>query len=168
MTSDTQKAVAGVAALAGVAWLLSGTGGAQDIEDRLDEVAADAESVIDRFVAVSEGGEVGVDAATGVVYDDPEVGPENDERGDDTNVSFETVNTNNTRVDDVDPTSYAPDTIEGVDAPSTGVLADAGDSQTFGSAGEQANDDLSERAADSEMSDSMKAVFDRFANRDDL
>lgn len=44
--------------------------------------------------------------------------------------------------------------------------ADPGRSRNFGNAGEHPDDDLTERAANSNMSDEMKAMFDRFANLD--
>lgn len=114
----------------------------------------------DSWQAATSDGEVGVDTQTGVVYDDPESGPANDEAADDVNVSFD-------QLEGVDGTSYAPDTIQGVDAPSGGKLADPGTSQQWGDATEQDNDDLSERSATSNMSDSLKAMFDRMANLDD-
>jgi len=46
------------------------------------------------------------------------------------------------------------------------AVADPGPSRHFGSAPEAAEDDLSERAANSAMHDSTKAVFDRLANVD--
>lgn len=107
-----------------------------------------------------------------VVYDDPESGAPNDERGDDANATFEDVNevAEQTGNDPVDPATYAPDYEAGQDgsAPSTGVVSDPGDSQEWGDAPEQENDDVSERTADSELSDSNKSAFDRLANRDTL
>lgn len=44
--------------------------------------------------------------------------------------------------------------------------ADPGDSRNMGPAGEQPDDDLSERAANSAMSDEMKTMVDAYANHD--
>jgi hypothetical protein len=156
--------VAGAAVVGGALWLLrSGSG----LADGLDVPgASDLPSEITSFVPTSFGGEVGV-SDNGVVYDDPERGSQNDEPGDDSNVSFDAVNNNDTTADDTDPTTYAPDTENGSTAPGSGVLADAGGSQNFGSAGEQENDDLTERAANSDMDDDTKSAFDRLANYDD-
>lgn len=122
----------------------------------------------DSWVPTTSDGEVGVDVETGVTYDDPESGQHNDEPEDDQNATFEEVNTNDSPVDDTDPETYAPDVQDGSTAPSSGVIADPGTSQNWGSAPEQENDDLTKRSAESKMSDDMKSAFDRLANRDDL
>lgn len=44
--------------------------------------------------------------------------------------------------------------------------ADPGDSRNFGNAGEHPDDDLTERAANSNMADEVKSMFDRLANLD--
>jgi len=160
-----QQTMLGVGAIGAAALLTANDEDVTTGNQALDQTAADAASVIERWSPVSEGGEVGIDSLTGVVYDDPEEGEFNDEPEDDPNTSFETVNTNETTADDTDPTSYAPDTETSL-APEGGVIADAGDSQNFGTAGEQENDDLTERSADSELDDSQKAAFDRYANYD--
>lgn len=134
------------------------------VEEQLPD-RSDLPETIRTWEPLGLDGEVGR-SSNDVVYDDPEVGPENDEPEDDTNVTFQEANT----VDsvNVDPTSYAPDTTADGQAPSTGVIADPGDSQNFGRAPEQENDDLTERAADSEMDDRTKAAFDRLANYDSV
>ena len=48
------------------------------------------------------------------------------------------------------------------------AVADPGSSRNFGRVGEAAEDDIGEQAAASEMTDCVKAAFDRMANRDDL
>jgi hypothetical protein len=136
------------------------------LPEELPADMSDLPSEIRTFDPISFAGEVGI-SDNGVVYDDPEQGPMNDEPGDDQNVTFEEVNSNNTTADDTDPTTYAPDVQDGSTAPDGGHLADAGDSQNWGSAGEQENDDLTERAADSNMTDDVKSAFDRLANADD-
>jgi hypothetical protein len=157
--------VAGAAVIGAAVWLVrSGSGLASGLD--LPELPTDLPSEITSFVPTSFGGEVGV-SDNGVVYDDPERGSQNDEAGDDSNVSFDAVNSNDTTADDTDPTTYAPDVVDGSTAPSSGVLADAGGSQYFGSAGEQENDDLTERSANSNMDDDTKSAFDRLANYDD-
>jgi len=121
-------------------------------------------------------GEVGTDPTVGggVVYDDPEDGgPNDDEASDDSNATFNDVNEMAEETDQTGlsmfPSTYAPDVQDGSEAPSDGggVIADQGDSQNWGSAPEQENDDLTERAADSEMSGDTKSAFDRLANIDD-
>lgn len=120
---------------------------------------------LSNWVPVSEDGEVGL--LNGIVFDDPETGVHNDEPEDDANTSFETINNNDTTADDTDPTTYAPDVQDGSRAPSGGVISDPGDSQNWGSAPEEENDDLSQRAADSNLSGDQKSAFDRLANYDD-
>jgi len=119
-------------------------------------------------------GEVGTDPSVGggVVYDDPEDGgPNDDEAADDSNATFNDVNEVADQTDiigTVDPSTYAPDVQDGSTAPSSGgVIADQGDSNNWGLAPEQENDDLTERAADSNLSDDTKSAFDRLANYDD-
>jgi len=68
----------------------------------------------------------------------------------------------------VDSRSYLPDTSRDGQGPSGGVISDPGTSRNFGRGGEQANDDLSERAANSNLDNEMKAAFDRLANRDEF
>lgn len=116
------------------------------------------------FVEVSEDGEIGL--VDGVVYDDPESGPANDEPGDDPNATFDEANEAlvDAGEDPVDPTSYAPDTEVDGTAPEGGVIADPGDSQVYGRAPEQENDDLNDVG---EMDDETAASFDRLANYDD-
>ncbi|WP_255198007.1 hypothetical protein [Halorarius litoreus] len=118
------------------------------------------------FDAITEDGEIGL--VDGIVYDDPETGSTDDEPGDDRNASFEEANDALETVgnEPVDPTQYAPDVQDGSTAPEDGVIADAGDSQNWGDAPEQENDDLTERAADSELSGDLKSAFDRYANQD--
>jgi len=189
-----EKQIAGAAAVAGVAYFAtrggSGapTAGAPSGGQHQQEQNADGKNVADteQFTPATDGdevvspgntadeGETGTDPSVGggVVYDDPEDGgPNDDEPADDTNATFNDVNevAEETDVyDSVDPSSYAPDVQDGSDAPSSGggVIADQGDSQNWGSAPEQENDDLTERAADSEMDGDTKSAFDRLANRD--
>jgi hypothetical protein len=158
-------ALGGAVAVAVIASSSSSDGDAQSGNNPAGEGSSSAETT-----PVSEAGEVVVDNETGTVFDDAESGTQNDEPGDDVNTSFETINNNETSVDDSDPTSYAPDDGGSTtgDAPEGGVIADPGESQEWGREGEQENDDLSERAADSELSGSEKDAFDRYANRDEL
>lgn len=147
-----------------VAYLLLADDPPAALEDAQNEV----QSIYERVQEVSENGELVFDPATGVFYDDPEQGSLNDEAGDDANLSFDSVNDLLSDVGEyIDPTRYAPDVEGDATAPDSGVLADAGESQTFGSAGEAENDDLTERTADSNLSDDEKAAFDRLANVDD-
>lgn len=110
-------------------------------------------------------GEVGT--IDGVVYDDPESGAPNDEPGDDRNATFEDVNEVATATgnDPVDPTTYAPDVQDGSTAPSGGVVADPGDSQEWGTAPEQENDDLNDVG---NMDGDTASAFDRLANYDSV
>ena len=52
------------------------------------------------------------------------------------------------------------------DTAASAASADPGDSQNFGNLSEAENDDLTDRAAESNMSDRVKSAFDTFANRD--
>lgn len=164
--TDRKRAVAAGGGLIGAYLLLAGGDGLPStLAEAQERAEQNAGSVIDRVQEVSESGELVVDPETGVFYDDPETGEMNDEEGDDLNLSFDAVNS---AVEGslVDPETYAPDVEGDAEAPSDGVLADAGDSMEWGSAGEQANDDLTERAAESNLSDSLKSMFDRLANYD--
>jgi hypothetical protein len=161
------KALIGAVAVGGVYLAFRGSESSSDGAPSSNQQDAGTESA--ETTPVSEGGEVIVDNEAGTVFDDAESGSQNDEAGDDANTSFETINNNETSVDDSDPTSYAPDDGGSTtgDAPEGGVIADPGDSQEWGREGEQETDDLSEQAADSELSGSDKDAFDRYANRDD-
>lgn len=130
----------------------------------------------DEDEVVSEGntadeGEVGR-SANGVAYDDPETGEHNDEPEDDRNATFEDANevAEETGAGIVLPGSYAPDDGGSTtgDAPGGGVLADAGDSQVWGSEPEQANDDLNDAGNFDEDAQSRRwgDAFDRLANAD--
>lgn len=155
--------------LLAVALLLAGDGFPSDLDEAQERMTDNAESVIDRVVEVSSDGELVVDPLTGVFYDDPEEGPMDDEAGDDANLSFSAVNEALAEVGAyLDPETYAPDVQDGSTAPSAGVISDAGDSQTWGEAGEAEDDDLSERAAESNLSDDEKSMYDRLANVDDV
>lgn len=137
--------------------------------DVVDDVQEGTESIFERVQEVSQNGELVVDPLTGVFYDDPEQGSMNDEAGDDRNVSFAAANDVLSDVGaTIDPRTYLPDVEGDAVAPSTGVLADAGESQNFGEAPEAEDDDLSERAANSNLSDDEKAMYDRLANIDDV
>lgn len=148
-----------------VAYLLLADSVPAALEDAQEEV----QNVADRVQEVSENGELVVDPVTGVFYDDPETGELNDEPEDDWNISFDEANEVLAEAGEyIDPTTYAPDTQDGSTAPDSGVLADAGDSQEWGDAGEQENDDLTERTAESNLSDDQKSMFDRLANYDSI
>lgn len=139
-----------------------------DLDEAQQRMTTNAESVIDRVVEVSSDGELVADPLTGVFYDDPEEGPMDDEAGDDANLSFDAVNEALAEVGAyLDPETYAPDVQDGSTAPSAGVISDAGDSQTWGEAGEAENDDLTERTAESNLTDDQKSMYDRLANVDD-
>lgn len=172
MDLNKKHAVAGGGLLAagGVAYLLLADGDRpSDLGEAQDQVSEAAGSVTERVEAISESGELVVDPASGVLYSDPETGEMDDEVGDDPNPTFEQVNEALASAGaSIDPTQYAPDVEGGSTAPSGGNVADAGDSQQWGSAGEQENDDLTERAATSNMSPDQKSMWDRFANRDNF
>lgn len=154
--------------LALAALLLAGDGPLPtDLAEAQERMEENAGSVIDRVQEVSENGELVIDPVRGVFYDDPEEGPMDDEEGDDQNVSFADVNEAAGETV-VDPTTYAPDVQDGSTAPDSGVISDAGDSQNWGSAGEDENDDLTERSATSNMDDDTKSAFDRLANYDSI
>lgn len=136
----------------------SDDGSTEQATEPVEEPAPEPEPA-DAFEPVTNDGEVGV--SDGVVHDDPETGTHNDEAGDDTNASFESIGLSGDHAE-----NYAPDTQDGSTAPSGGVISDTGDSMTWGDATEDENDDVSQRTADSEMSDSLKSAFDRYANRD--
>lgn len=161
---ERKHALIGGGAALGAVLLLTGDGG---LPEDLEDVEGRLEGVADRVVEVSRDGELVVDPYTGVFYDDAETGAQNDEAGDDANLSFSDVND---AVDGtlLDPETYLPDVEGDAVAPSGGVLADPGDSMNWGEAGEEENDDLSERAAESNLSDDEKAMFDRLANVDDV
>lgn len=102
-----------------------------------------------------------VDTDTGVTYSDPRT---------EGSATFEDANTNDTEIDDTDPTSYAPDDggpISG-DAPDSGTISDPGDSQEWGSAPEAEDDDLNDAGnfGDSTQSAAWGDAFDRLANAD--
>lgn len=90
----------------------------------------------------------------GVTYDDP---------SDSESATFEDA-------PNTDPETYAPDTQDGSTAPSNddAALASPGDSQNWGDAPEASDDDLTERAADSNLDDDTKSAFDQLANADSV
>lgn len=159
MTDTKTLAVAGTVVLGGV--VLARDGGATATSDQQHSQQPQQQSQggtpSETWEPSSPGSEVG-QSANGVTYDDPESGEHDDEQGDDANTSFSAI-------DGLTGVNYAPDTEDG-EAPTGGVTADPGTSEEFGNAGEQQNDDLSGRAAESEMEPSTKEMFDRFANRD--
>lgn len=155
----------GVIALGGGYLLLKGDSAEQAAEEAPAPVPEAATEAAGSLREALEGTEL--TARDGVLYDDAETGEENDEPGDDANVSFVSVGEALNLDAEELAENYAPDTQDGSTAPSGGVLADPGDSQEWGDAGEQENDDLTERSAESEMSDDLKSTFDRLANFDD-
>jgi len=155
----------GVIALGGGYLLLKGDSAEQAAEEAPAPVPDAATEAAGSLREALEGTELTV--RDGVLYDDAETGEENDEPGDDANVSFVSVGEAlNVDAEELAET-YAPDTQDGSTAPSGGVLADPGDSQEWGDAPEQENDDLTERSAESNLSDDEKSMFDRLANFDD-
>lgn len=141
------------------------TGGGEAFPESLEEARSNAQDAVPEEIRTWEpltpDGELGVGLSGDewVLYDDPEQGEHDDEAGDDQNVTFEEAG--------VDGSDYSPDTQDGSTAPSTGAIADAGGSQEWGTAGEQENDDLTTRTAESNLSDDEKSMFDRLANYDD-
>jgi hypothetical protein len=155
----------GVIALGGGYLLLTGDSAEQAAEEAPAPVPEAATEAAGSLREALEGTELTV--RDGVLYDDAETGEENDEPGDDANVSFVSVGEAlNVDAEELAET-YAPDVEGDATAPSGGVLADPGDSQEWGDAPEQENDDLTERAAESNLSDDEKSMFDRLANYDD-
>ena len=145
--------------------LLSGDSAEQAAEEAPAPVPEQATEAAGSLREALEGTELTV--RDGVLYDDAETGEQNDEPGDDANVSFVSVGEALNLDAEELAENYAPDTQDGIEAPSDGVLADPGDSQNWGEAPEQENDDLTERSAESEMSGRLKSAFDRLANYDD-
>ncbi|WP_178915180.1 hypothetical protein [Natronomonas gomsonensis] len=165
MNAKQKKMVAaggvGVISLGGGYLLLKGDSAEQAAEEAPAPVPEQATEAAGSLREALEG--TRLTARDGVLYDDTEsVEPDSDE-----NVSFVGVG----EALDIDgeelAENYAPDTEGDTEAPSGGVLADPGDSQEWGDAPEAEDDDLSERAAESNLSDRMKASFDRLANYDD-
>lgn len=167
MDLEGKHYAAGGGLLIGALLLSDGLGLPSDLQEAQQRLEETSGSVIDRVQEVSTDGELVVDPVSGVFYDDPEEGPLNDEEGDDRNISFDAVNDALSSIgESIDPTTYAPDVEDGAAAPDSGVLPDAGDSQNWGDAPEAENDDLTERTANSNLSDESKATWDRFANQD--
>lgn len=166
--ADEAAVLAVLAAVGAALWYVL-RGGFGRAEAALEAAEKRGESIFERVQEVSQNGELVIDPVSGVFYDDPEQGSLDDEAGDDRNVSFAAAND---LLEDVgtyiDPTTYAPDVQDDAVAPDSGVLADAGESQNFGDAPEAENDDLTERAAESNLSDDRKAMYDRLANVDDV
>jgi len=118
---------------------------------------------------VSQSGELVV-GENNVIYDDPESGELNDESGDDANKTFdslaEVVGASEEQAESY-ARNYGPDIERFGTAPSGGALSDPGESQKYGVAPEQQNDDLNERTANSNLTEEQKAGFDRLSNYDD-
>lgn len=93
----------------------------------------------------------------GVTYDDPT---------DSESATAADANSDDDPTNDVEPTNYAPDVEEPGTGPSASdmLLSDPGDSQVYGDAPEDEDDDLNRVG---NMDDETAAAFDRLANADD-
>lgn len=163
--NEKMVAAAGSAVALGAGYLaFTGTSAAEAAEQLPFDVPQEAVDTVESWSPAFAGAEFGV-SENGVVYDDPEDGGQHDdEAGDDANTSFETV-ADATGQDSEDlAENYAPDT-ESADAPSSGVIADPGDSQVFGTAPEDENDDINDVG---NMDDETASQFDRLANIDSV
>ncbi|MFT4921055.1 MAG: hypothetical protein ACI8XM_000248 [Haloarculaceae archaeon] len=173
--NDNEKAMAGAAGVAalGVGYLLTqGDSVAQAAEQLPVPVPDEAVDTVESWRPAYEDAEWGV-SGNSVLYDDPETTDQsgdptgaNDEATDDPNTSFETIEEETGGAVDSEETAenYAPDTENDGEAPSSGVISDPGDSQVYGDASEQENDDLNTTG---NMDDETASGFDRLANYDD-
>lgn len=166
--NDNEKAMAaagGVLALGAGYLLTQGDSAAEAAEQLPVEVPEEAVDTVESWHPAYEGAEWGI-SENGVLYDDPESGDHNDETEDDANTSFEEIEEETGGAVDAEETAetYAPDTEGDTGAPSSGVVSDPGDSQVFGDAPEQENDDINDTG---NLSDEDAAMWDRLANYDD-
>jgi hypothetical protein len=177
MATTKQLAAGGGAVLLALALTQSsesGDSGGGRSAGASDDSVATAIGSWDPFGSNDELGEISVDGAGSVIYDDPEGSRvDDDTTEDDANESFEDAADalGEERGTNVESTTlaenYGPDTTEDGQAPTSGVAADPGTSQSWGRAPEDENDDLNERTASSNLSGEEKAMFDRLSNIDD-
>lgn len=148
MSDDSLVAVLVAGAVAVGGYVLVTGRSAADVVPSMDDLPS-AEDAVDRAATVVE---------NGVTYSNPATSE---------TATFEDANTDSDPTNNVDPTNYAPDVEEPGTGPSAsdGNLADPGDSQVYGSAPEDEDDDLNTVG---NMDDETASAFDRLANADSV